>query len=180
MALAHIRNGQIVQTYSSEKGWVTLASGDRVSPVIEGYTNGADTVVPVVEETVDNSTGSATQRTREDVVEADRVVRRTTISDVPLADQRARAELPRFDFAMATAAAGIVTYEAAAQWAAGNQVPPAVQAVIDAMPAEEQGPAVVDVLARPVIRRSGSMMPALATAYGLTEADLDALFGIGV
>lgn len=95
-----------------------------------------------------------------------------------LAAARAKAELPRFDFAMATAAAGIVTYEVAAQWAAGNQVPTAVQAVIDAMPAEQQGAAVVDVLARPVIRRSGSMMPALAAAYGLSEADLDALFGI--
>ena len=95
--------------------------------------------------------------------------------------QRARetAEMDRFTFATAAAAAGYLSWDEAAQWAAGNAIPATVQAVIDALPAEEQGPVMVDVLARPVIRRAGNLMDGIAAAFGATPEEMDALFGIG-
>lgn len=93
---------------------------------------------------------------------------------------RAAAELSRLDFARAVAEAGFVSFAEAAQWAAGNAVPAAVQAVIDALPEDQQGPVMLDVLALPTIRRTGALMPALATAFQADDAALDALFGIGV
>lgn len=81
--LAHIRAGEIVRRYMENKGWVDLANGQRVSPPVAGYTNGVDSVVLVVDETVDNSTHSATVTHTAFVVEADRVVHRKTISDLP-------------------------------------------------------------------------------------------------
>ena len=96
--------------------------------------------------------------------------------------QRAReaAEMDRFTFATAAAAAGYLSWDEAAQWAAGNAIPATVQAVIDALPAEEQGPVMVDVLARPVIRRAGNLMDGIAAAFGATPEEMDAVFGIGV
>lgn len=83
--LAHIRNGQIIQNYQSGKGWVTLEDGRKVSPPVAGFADGNDKIVPVVEETNDTSTGAAptVSATGDWVVEADRVVRVTTISDMP-------------------------------------------------------------------------------------------------
>jgi hypothetical protein len=92
---------------------------------------------------------------------------------------RAAAEMDRFAFATAAATAGYLSWDEAAQWAAGNAIPAAVQAVIDALPAEEQGPVTIDVLARPVIRRAASLMDAVAAAFGATPEEMDALFGIG-
>jgi hypothetical protein len=95
-----------------------------------------------------------------------------------LAKLRATAQLDRFEFARRAAAAGYITYVEAAQWAAGNLIPSAVQAIIDGLPAEQQGPVTLDVLAIPVIRRMGSLMPALAAAFQTDDAGLDALFGL--
>ncbi|WP_299663830.1 hypothetical protein [uncultured Ruegeria sp.] len=95
-----------------------------------------------------------------------------------LEQRRAVAVLSRFDFASAAASATYVTWDEAAQWAAGNSLPAQVQAVIDALPSEQQGPAMLDALARPEIRRNGDLMPALATAFATDDAGLDALFDI--
>lgn len=92
---------------------------------------------------------------------------------------RDAAVLDRFEFAMAAAQANFITFEEAAQWAAGNAMPAAVQAVLDTLSAAEKGPATLDVLARPVIRRTGNLMPAIAAAFETDDAGLDALFGIG-
>lgn len=82
MALAHIRNGAVIKRFSSERGWLTLEDGRYVSPPVEGFVDGNDRVVPVVEETVDNSTGPDVVRSRTETVEADRVLRTTTIRDM--------------------------------------------------------------------------------------------------
>jgi len=95
-----------------------------------------------------------------------------------LAEARSNAKLDRFEFAGRAAEAGFVTYAEAAQWAAGNAVPAAVQAIIDTLPLGQQGPVTLDVLARPVIRRTGDLMPALAAAFQTNDAGLDALFGL--
>lgn len=88
--LAHIRNGQVIRRYASEKGWITLESGEKASPPVAGYVNGNDKVVPVVEETVDSSTGSDTVTERSETVKADRVLRLTTIRDMTQAELDAK------------------------------------------------------------------------------------------
>lgn len=99
-------------------------------------------------------------------------------ADRLLDEARNRAEMDRVSFAIAAARAGYIDYDAAAQWAAGNAMPPAVAAVLDTLSEQEKGPATVDVLARPRIRRTGNLMPAIAAAFGTDDAGLDALFGI--
>lgn len=95
-----------------------------------------------------------------------------------LSEAREMAQLDRFDFASRAAQAGYISFIEAAAWAAGNAVPAKVQAIIDTMPAEKQGLIMLDVLARPVMRRNAELMPALAAAFGADDAALDALFGI--
>ena len=176
--LAHIRNGTLIKTYPTEKGWVDLADGQRAAPPVAGFVSGEDKVVPYVEETVDNSTTAKTTRSVETIVEADRVVRRTTISDVPIETLRESAELDRFEFARAAAGAGFITYPEAAAWAAGNTMPAAVQAVIQNLPEEARGLVTLDVLARPTIRRNADLMPALIAAFQTDDAGVDALYGL--
>lgn len=95
-----------------------------------------------------------------------------------LAEARAQAQLDRFTFAGRVAEAGFISYPDAAAWAAGNAVPVSVQAIIDTLPEAQRGAVTLDVLARPIIRRTGDLMPALAAAFGTDDAGLDALFGI--
>lgn len=105
-------------------------------------------------------------------------VRGWTVTTIPIEDLRDTAQLDRFEFARRAAAAGFITYVEAAQWAAGNLIPSAVQTIIDSLPVEQQGPVTLDVLAIPTIRRMGSLMPALAAAFQTDDAGLDALFGL--
>ena len=90
---------------------------------------------------------------------------------------RATASLPRFNFAAKAATLGYITFEEAADWAAGNAIPAGVQGVIDALPADLKGPALLDVKASPTIRRNADLMAPLAVAFGTDDAGLDALFG---
>lgn len=102
----------------------------------------------------------------------------SVLPDTPIEQLRENAELNRFDFATAAAQAGFVSWAEATQWAAGNAVPASVQAVIDALPAAEQGPALMSVLARPTIRRTSDLMVAVGTAFSTDAAGLDSLFGL--
>ena len=97
-----------------------------------------------------------------------------------LTARRAQASLSRFEFASRAAQAGFVTYPEAAAWATGQAMPANVQALIETLPEEQRGPILLDVLAMPTIRRNGSIMPAIIAAFGATEEQADALFGIGV
>ena len=82
MTIAQIRSGQIIRKFSSSKGWFTLEGGGKVSPPVVGYVNGNDKIVPVETVTVDNSTpASETVSDTVVVVEANRVLRTTTIRD---------------------------------------------------------------------------------------------------
>ena len=97
-----------------------------------------------------------------------------------LQQERDQASLSRFEFASRAAQAGFVTYPEAAAWATGQAMPANVQALIETLPEERRGPILLDVLAMPAIRRNGSIMPAIIAAFGATEEQADALFGIGV
>ena len=89
MTLAHIRNGQIIRRYSGPpySGWVDLEDGRKASPPVEGFADGNDKIVPVVEETQDTSTGPDIFRSDTGwQVEADRVYRLITIRDMTPAE----------------------------------------------------------------------------------------------
>ena len=93
--------------------------------------------------------------------------------------QRAAATLDRMTFALRAAEAGFVSYDAAAQWAAGNAAPPPLQAAIDVLPEEQRGPALVQVLGAANIRRNNELMPLIIEAFNTDDAGADALYNIG-
>jgi hypothetical protein len=86
--LAHIRSGKVIRK-NNGTGRVTLEGGGTVSPPVAGYINGNDRIVPVVVVTVDKSTTTRINRATVETIEADRVLRTVTISDVPIEDIRA-------------------------------------------------------------------------------------------
>lgn len=123
--------------------------------------------------------GSASETRVQAAIDAGAEVIDATVAAGPsLEDKRASASLSRFDFASRAAQAGFVTYPEAAAWATGSAMPAKVQALIDSLPKEQQGPILLDVLAMPAIRRNGHIMPAIIAAFGATEEQADALFGI--
>lgn len=83
--LVHIRDGKVIRRYQGETGWVILADGRRVSPPVAGFKDGPDMIVPMVVETIDDSTRASTVTTRETVIEKDRVIDRVVIEDAPVA-----------------------------------------------------------------------------------------------
>ena len=85
--LAHIKDGQVIRTYHENKGRVTFENGSTVSPPAAGV-YGDEQLVPIVEVTVDNSTNERTTSATVETVEADRVLRTVTISDVSIEDIR--------------------------------------------------------------------------------------------
>jgi hypothetical protein len=87
--LAHIKEGKVISTYHSGKGRVAFANGDTVSPPTAG-TYGNEQLVPVVVVTVENSTTTRTKQATVETVEADRVLRTVTITDIPIEDVRAK------------------------------------------------------------------------------------------
>jgi hypothetical protein len=89
MQIAHIKERKVIRTYHSGKGRVAFANGDTVSPPTAG-TYGNEQLVPVVVVTVDNSTTTRTKQATVETVEADRVLRTVTISDVSIEDVRAK------------------------------------------------------------------------------------------
>lgn len=95
-----------------------------------------------------------------------------------LEELRAKAELDRYSFALRVAELEFVSPAEAAQWAAGNAVPANVQAVIDGLPEAEQGAALIQVLAKPIIERTGDLMGPLALAFGTDDVGLDEIFSI--
>lgn len=95
-----------------------------------------------------------------------------------IAERRAAASLDRMTFALRAAQAGFVTFEDAAQWAAGNSLPTQVQAMIDALPEAQRGPALVKVLGARNVNRNDELMPGIIAAFQTNDAGADALFGI--
>ena len=81
MALAQIRNGEIIKRFAAEKGWFQLEDGRWASPPVAGFTSGNDKIVPVVEETNDTSTTDAKASSQTQTVEAERVLIVRTIRD---------------------------------------------------------------------------------------------------
>lgn len=102
-----------------------------------------------------------------------------------LEQARRQTSLPRADFALAAHQAGDITEAEAEEWAAGTALPTWVSDAIDAaiasgdMPGSEKLPMRIAARTNASIPRVAPLIGLLAKAKGLTDADVDALFGIG-
>lgn len=94
-----------------------------------------------------------------------------------LAAWRAQASMTRADLVIAAVGAGIIP-AADAGPAARGEVTPSIQALIDALPPAHQLEATVRWAASTVIDRTNAILTALAASMGLTDAQLDQLFGL--
>lgn len=96
-----------------------------------------------------------------------------------LATRRASAQLSRKEFALIAEAQGWITEEEAKLWVGGTAIPAWVEEIIDAkvLPGERLR-VKLDVLEDDTVKRMGGLIPLLREAKGLSEEQLDALFGI--
>lgn len=98
--LAHVRGSEIIKIYTPrmQKSWLECENGDKVSPVVSGYTNGNDRVLPVVDDIQDTSTGLNIVRTETPYeVRANDVYRLITIRDMTQEEIDAKAEQEKTD-----------------------------------------------------------------------------------
>lgn len=91
--------------------------------------------------------------------------------------RRAVASMSRIDFVLRCTSFGILT-EAEGIEAASGGVPPAMQAIIDSLPAEEQFEAHVRWAAATVIDRTNPLIINMAAAVYIDEWTLDDVFGV--
>lgn len=177
--LAHIRNSTLIRIYDNGKGRVILENGDTVSPPIIGYVNGNDKIVSYTEETVDNSTTSFTESKKEIIVNSDSVVKRKTITDIPIETLRSRASIARGQFALIAKQQGWITEAEALAWAGGTAIPSWVEAIIDTNVAvEDRLDTKIKVLTDLTVKRTGNLMPMLQAEKSVSDNDLDVIFGI--
>lgn len=93
-----------------------------------------------------------------------------------VAAERDAMSVPRGQFAVAAAGAGLVTEQEALNWAGGNSLPATVNAVIDALPQAEQLPARVEALTALNVQRVHPLVLMLQASLGLTDEQTDGLF----
>ena len=96
-----------------------------------------------------------------------------------LAAARAAANMSRSDFVLAIKNSGLVDMSIAeAGQAARGEIPAPFEAIIATLPAGMQLEAVVRWSGATMIERSNPILAVLAEALSITDAQLDALFGI--
>ena len=98
-----------------------------------------------------------------------------TATDVRV-DWRKTAIVPRAVFAERAAQAGIITWDDAAEWSAGNRLPSIAQTLLDSAPESSRARLKFNLLAKTSIRRNAPEVLALAARLGLTPEQVDALF----
>ena len=99
--------------------------------------------------------------------------------EVTTDDLRQIAVMSREDFAVASAQAGWISEAEAEEWAAGAAIPSFVADVINSVvPQEERLSTRIRIRTQPDIARNGSLIPALKAELNITDAELDALFGL--
>lgn len=92
---------------------------------------------------------------------------------------RATANMARSDFLLAAISAGIILPSDAGP-AARGEIRPSLVPVFDGLPPEVRVEAIVRWGAATVIERTNPVLAALAEAMAISDADLDALFGINL
>ncbi len=98
------------------------------------------------------------------------------ISAARLAEWRAGAIRSKAAFAIALAEAGIITSSEAEGWIDGT-LPTAVATAIATLPAAEQAAARITIKGAFEVHRSEPLLILLGSAYGLSDSQIDALFG---
>jgi hypothetical protein len=99
--------------------------------------------------------------------------------DMPVEDRRSQAFMSRRSFALVALGEGWVTEAEAIAWAAGQAIPAWVEQIIDAnIPEASRALVKIQTLTDVDVKRTGQLMPMLQAAKGVSDAELDALFGI--
>ena len=175
--LAHIKDGQVIRTYHESKGRVTFENGSTVSPPAVGV-YGDEQLVPIVDVVVDNSTTARTTSASVDTVEADRVLRTLTISDIPIEDIRAGADIDKGAFCKGLIGLGIIAADEAVSAAKGNW-PTSMDAFLSYLPADLAVDVQIEWATEPRISRNNVFVLTLGSWLdGITPEILDTLFGI--
>jgi hypothetical protein len=174
--IAHIKDGKVIRTYHDGKGRVTFGDGNTVSPPAAGV-YGDEQLSPVVEVTVDNSTNTRTNRVTVDTVEADRVLRTVTISNMAIEDIRLGTFITRRAFCLELAVAGILPAAEAIDAAKGNW-PATFASSLAGLPDAEKVAAQIEWATAQNVQRTHPLLSMLAAAVNLSAAQVDTLFGI--
>lgn len=127
----------------------------------------------------DTETAAPVKRTSAGVIDWSLLCTAADRAAQALAERRASASLGRGAFAVAAFAAGLITEAEAEAWAGGASLP---QIIANAF-AQIEDPtqrlaARIEALTTPTIRRGNPLLMMLQATLGLTDAQVDALFGI--
>jgi hypothetical protein len=115
----------------------------------------------------------------ESVDESGDWVKTWSAEDRPVEDCRQIASLSRKDFALVSLAQGWITEQEAVSWAAGQSIPSWVEDIIDQnIPSADRAEIKIQTLTDPVVKRTGTLMPMLQAVKSVSDAELDAVFGI--
>jgi hypothetical protein len=120
--------------------------------------NGNDKILPVEIEDIDNSTTDRASSVVEWIIEANRVIRRTTITDLPF-------ETPQ-TVSMAQARLALI----------GAGLFSAIDAGLKSLPEPQRTTALTAWEYAPNVSRNGTLVTTLASQFGLTKKQLDNLF----
>ncbi|MEM7651878.1 MAG: hypothetical protein AAF220_01730 [Pseudomonadota bacterium] len=105
---------------------------------------------------------------------------RVRTSDDDLADLRAVTTIDRGQFASRCAVAGIITWDEATDWATGQSLPSITDPLFVGLTAEQEAQTRFITLATVNVRRSAPEIAALQAVLQMSDADVDALFGISL
>jgi hypothetical protein len=180
--LAHIKAGQVISEYNEGKGRVTFGNGSTVSPPTAGVYGdeqyGFEQLVPIVVVTVDNSTTARTTSTSVDTVEADRVLRTVTISDMPIEAIRAGTSIGKGEFCKGLIGLDIIAADEAVLASRGNW-PASMDAFLSYLPADQAISVQIDWATEATINRNNVFVLTLGSWLDdVTPEILDTLFGI--
>ena len=132
----------------------------------------------VAQLTVDNSTTARINRAVVDTVEADRVLRTVTISDIPIEDIRAGASIDKGAFCKGLIGLGIIAADEAVSAAKGNW-PTSMDSFLRYLPADLAVDVQIEWATEPRISRNNVFVLTLGSWLdGITPEILDTLFGI--
>lgn len=98
--------------------------------------------------------------------------------DKSVDNKREEALMPAIEFAIIAAGKGWITDDEALAWGSKTSIPALAETIISYMPEEEQLRMRLLVLSQDFIGRNNLLMPQLMKARNVTEAEMDAVFGI--
>jgi len=173
MKLAHIKGGKVIRTYHGT-GRVTFENGDTVSPPTAGV-HGIERLVPVVDVTVDNSKTTRTKSATVETVEADRVLRTVTVSDMDIKDIRAKKSISKGDFCKQ-----LINFEVLSSYdgisASKGNWPNAMDEFLEYMSDDQKVSAQIEWSTAQSVERMHWLVLFMISMDVMTETAVDALF----